>query len=362
MRINLNQTVGILFSIAMVILASCSRDKKESENKKENPISVQVGTPTQQSGEKIIASGQIESKETAAISTRIMGFVSSIKVKPGDKVQKGQLLLTISNGDILAKRAQAQAMVSEAEAALKVAQKDYERYEELYKRQSASTKEFENVTLHYSAVKAKTEMAHQMKNEAEVMLTYTNLVAPFSGVVTQKNIDEGGMANPGVPLLFVEQSGGYHVKASVSESEVGQLKTGMDAEVTIKSTEKSFTGKISEISPSSQFSGGQFQIKVTVPAIEREGLFSGMFVNVSITSKNSSTEQSPLVPASAIIYKDQLSGLYTISEDQTAVLRWVKAGKKIGGEVEILSGLNPKEQFITQSEGKLFSGVPVSVK
>ncbi len=362
MNINLNRPVSILLLIAVVTLASCSGNKKESETKKENPISVQVGTPTLQSGERIIVSGQIESKETAAISTRIMGFVSSIKVKPGDKVQKGQLLVTISNGDILAKREQAQAMVSEAEAALKDAQKDYERYEELYKKQSASTKEFENATLHYNSIKAKTEAAHQMKNEADAMLTYTNLVAPFSGVVTQKNIDEGSMANPGMPLLLIEQSGDYHVKASVSESEVGQLKQGMDAEVTIKSTGKSFIGKISEISPSSQFNGGQFQIKVSVPSVEKEGLFSGMFANVSISSKNSSVDQSPLVPASAIIHKDQLAGLYTVSENQTAQLRWVKVGKKIGNEVEILSGLNPGEKFITQSEGKLFSGVPVLVK
>jgi len=362
MDTNLNRSVGLLLLTAAVTLASCSGNKKESEAKMENPILVQVATPTQQSGERIIVSGQIESKETAAISTRIMGFVSSVKVKPGDKVQKGQLLVTISNGDILAKRAQAQAMVSESEAALKDAKKDYERYEELYKKQSASTKEFENATLHYNSVKAKTEAAYQMKNEADAMLTYTNLVSPFSGVVTQKNIDEGSMANPGVPLLLIEQSGDYHVKASVSENEVGQLKTGMDAEVTIKSTGKTFTGKISEISPSSQFSGGQFQIKVTIPAIEKSGLFSGMFVNVSISSKNSSADQSPLVPASAIIHKDQLAGLYTVSETQTAQLRWVKTGKTYGDDVEILSGLNPGEKFIIQSEGKLFSGVPVLVK
>jgi len=362
MNIRFNQSAGILFLIANVFLTSCSGDKKEKELKKDNPVSVQVGIPTQQSDEKITVSGQIESQETAAISTRMMGFVSSIKVKPGDVVQKGQLLATISNGDILAKRAQAQAMIAEAEAALKDAQKDYERFGELYKQQSASAKEFENASLRYNSVKAKAEAAQQMKNETDAMLAYTNLVAPFSGVVTQKNIDEGSMANPGMPLLTMEQPDDYHVRAFVSEDEVGKLKNGMDAEVTVKSTGKKINGKVSEISPSSQFTGGQFQIKVIIPARENTGLFSGMYVNVNIPLKNDSGVQSLFVPASAIIHKDQLSGLYTVSEDQTARLRWLKVGTAYGNEVEILSGLNPGEKFITQSEGKLYSGVPVSVK
>jgi multidrug resistance efflux pump len=124
----------------------------------------------------------------------------------------------------LAKRAQAQAMLTEAEAALKDAKKDYERYEELYKQKSASAKEFENITLHYNSVKAKVEAAHQMKNEADGMLIYTNLTAPFSGVVTQRNLDEGSTANPGIPILMVEQVGSYEVRASVSEAELPTSK------------------------------------------------------------------------------------------------------------------------------------------
>ena len=347
--------------VATIFLASCSEKKKEREFKKENPVSVSVGVPTQLSGENITVSGLIESQETAAISTRMMGLISSIKVKPGDMVLKGQLLVTISNGDILAKRAQAEAMISEAEATLKDAQKDYERFEQLYKQHSASAKEFENATLRYNSVKAKVEAAQQMKNETDAILSYTNLVAPFSGVVTQKNSNEGSMANPGMPILMIEQSSSYNVRASVSETEVIRLRTGMDTEVMVKSIGKTFTGKISEISPSSQFSGGQFQIKVTVPSTQNEKLFSGMYVNVTIPFKNLKEKQSAFVPVSAIIQRDQLAGLYTVSEDQTAQLRWVKIGKQNGNVVEILAGLNPGEKFITESDGRLYSGVPVSV-
>ena len=355
--------IASLFTFT-ILLSSCSGDHQENDIKLEAPIAVTVAVAGNQINNLIQASGQIESKESAIISTRIMGFITSITVKAGDKVQKGQLLATISNADILAKRGQAQAMITEAEAALKDAQKDYERYEALYKQQSASTKEFENVTLRYNSAKAKAEAAHQMKNEADAMLTYTNLIAPFSGIVTQTMADEGSMANPGVPILVVEQNGVFQVTASVTESDIDNVKEGADADVIIKSNGRKIKGKVHEVSPSSQFSGGQYTIKVSIPESERNGLYSGMYVNVSIQSKEKeqSSESVTLVPTSALIYRDQLVGLYTISESKTAILRWVRLGKKHGDQMEILSGLSANENFILQAESKLYNGVPVQVK
>ncbi|HOX82036.1 MAG TPA: efflux RND transporter periplasmic adaptor subunit, partial [Chryseolinea sp.] len=235
MKIQFALTATLLLTSG-VLFISCSGNNHEGELKKEKPVHVTVASATTQSDNTIQASGQIESKETAIISTRMMGFITNIKVKAGDKVEKGQLLVTINNADILAKRAQAVAMVSEAEAALKDAQKDYERFVQLYEQNSASQKEFENATLRFNSIQAKTEAAKQMQREAEAMLTYANLTAPFSGVITQKNIDAGSMANPGVPILIMEQTGNYQVIASISESDIANVKEGNKVLVTIKST------------------------------------------------------------------------------------------------------------------------------
>src|SRR5688572_21974308 len=353
----------IIFSL---LLTSCSEDKKGDKPETEHPVSVKVQTPSEHSVENITVSGQIESQTTAIISTRVMGFISEIKVKPGDKVQKGQLLAAISNADILAKRAQAQAMISDAEANLKDAQKDYERFEILYQQQSATTKEFETMTMRYTSARARVEAARQMKNESDAILAYTNLVAPFSGVITQKHIDAGSMANPGMPIVTLEKSNSDYVKAYVSENDISKLKYGMDANVTVKSTGKKVRGKVVEISPSSQFTGGQFQIKVIIAAAESSELPSGMYVNVSIPiiigTTNTYGTSRLYVPASAIIHRDQLAGLYTIGSDHTAQLRWLKVGRQLDDDVEVLSGLSPGEKFITQSDGRLYSGVPVSVE
>lgn len=357
MNFKINQIALLAFG---AFLLACSA-KEEDKTIKENAVPVTLGSASVQSADHVTASGQVTSKETAVISTRVMGFVTGFKVKVGDKVQKGQLLVTISNGDILAKHAQAQAMMTEAEAALKDAQKDYERFEELYKQKSASTKEFENTTLHYNSIKAKAEAARQMKNEADAMLTYTNLTAPFSGTVTQRNLDEGSMTNPGMPILMVEQGGLYEVRASVSESDIARVKAGMTAELTIQSIRKKLSGKVLEVSTSSQYSGGQYLIKISIP--NEAELFSGMYVNVSIpVAKVKAVTNNILVPAAALVFKDQLTGIYTISQSSTALLHWVKTGKTYGDQVEILSGLSADERFILQSEGKLYNGVPVSVK
>jgi RND family efflux transporter MFP subunit len=251
--------------------------------------------------------------------------------------------------------------VAEAEAALIDAQKDHERFSELFKKGSASSKEFENAALHYNSIKSKAEAARQMQKEVEAMLSYTNLKAPFSGVVTQKNIDAGNMANPGMPILVIEQTGAYQVKASVAESDIAQIKAGAEAAIVIKSTGKIVKGRVSEVSPSSKFSGGQYFIVISIPEPESTGLFSGMSVNVSIASTSRSSDIT-LVPASAIVHKDQLTGIYTINDNETASLRWVKLGTAYGEYVEVLSGLSAQEKFILASEGKLYNGVPVAIK
>jgi RND family efflux transporter MFP subunit len=293
-----------------------------------------------------------------------MGHITSINVKAGDLVQKGQLLVIISSEDIQAKKAQAQAMVAESEAGLKDAQRDYERFAELFNQQSASKKEFENATLHYNSVKAKTEAARQMQKEAESMLAYTNLRAPFSGVITQKNLNAGSMASPGIPILILEHTGGYKAKVTVSESDIASINAGADAEVVIKSSGRLIKSKVTEVSPSSQFSGGQYLISVRIPDAEKNGLYPGMSVNVTLASSAKMSDRGAivLVPASSLILKDQLTGLYTVSESETALLRWVKLGRTYGDDVEVLSGLSQDEKFILKSEGKLYNGTPVQIK
>ena len=349
---------------AVIGMTSCSSKEKEATAEETKPVSVVIATPSGNNGSGIQLSGKLESENTANISTRVMGYISSIKVKVGDRVQKGALLATISSNDIQAKKAQALAMIAAAEAAYKNAAKDYNRFQALHKLQSASDKELENVTLQYTAAKSNLEAARQGLKEVNAMLSYTNITAPFSGVITQKLADEGSMANPGMPLLILEQNGLLRLSASVSESDVTQIKTGDVAQIDIKSTGKSFQGKITELSPSSQASGGQYMVKIAIPANEQKGLLSGMYANATVVGKSTVAVPSGSiqVPVASIIYRDQLTGLYVVSDKNTASLRWVRLGKVSGDQVEVLSGLNADERYVLQADGKLYNGVKVLEK
>lgn len=362
-----NRTLQLFTAIGLLLISSCSfNEKKGTQTGADTAILVRVNHPAADSKQGLTVSGQVEAGQTANISTRVMGYITKMNVNVGDRVNKGQLLATISNDDMLAKRAQTDAMIAQAEAAFKNAQKDYDRFTALYKEQSASAKELDNVTLQYQSAKAGLEAARQQRNEVNAMLNYTNLIAPFNGIVTQKLMDAGSMANPGMPLLAIERSGSYQVSASVPENEISFIREGVAVTVNIDAIHKSTKGTIAQVAQSSQSSGGQYIIKVNIPDNEKRGLFAGMYANVAIpvtpVAKNTDANNQVMVPLSAIEYKDQLTGLYTIGSNQTALLRWVRLGRTQGNQVEVLSGLAANEQFIVSAEGRLYNGVAVKIK
>lgn len=355
------------FSIFALFAQSCSNSDSVVKTNTDKPIAVTISSTSQQSAHSgIDITGQVESAHSSNIGTRIMGYITKIYVKTGDQVKAGQLLFTVNNSDILAKKSQTGAMLSQAEAALQVAQKDYDRYTALYKQNSASAKELEQVTLQYQSAKANVEASKSMQNEVKAQLTYANVVAPFSGVVTQKLAEEGSLANPGMPIITIEQGGALQVSAWVPESQVASLKIGDKAQMEVASAKKHFDGKVLQINPSSQFSGGQYNIKLSIPLADAKKLFAGMYVKINVQGKELQLKDTSIagvyIPEAALIYRDQLVGVYTVSEQNTAILRWLRLGKKDGGRIEVLSGLSKDETFIMSAEGKLYNGAPVTIK
>ena len=357
---------GALLLSGILLFSSCKGKKETPAAANIAPVAVSTATPGGTVEGGIAISGKVEALQTAQLSTKLMGTITRIYVKTGDRVRRGQTLATISSQDITAKRAQTSAAILEAEANVKNAQKDFERYTNLYNKQSASAKELDNVTLQYNAAKARLEAASQMKNEVNAIAAYSTITAPFDGVVTQRMADEGNMANPGMPLLVVEQNTQLQISATVSEDQVGLLKKGSKAQVEIKAAGKTIECVVNEISPSSQLTGGQFEIKLSIPESQKKDLYAGMYVNVFIPVTGAAVPTQPsgvvLVPTSSLVQNDQLTGIYTISSNNTALLRWVRTGKVYGDQTEILSGLAANETYIQKAEGKLYNGVPVTVK
>jgi RND family efflux transporter MFP subunit len=361
----MKKNIAIL-TLSTFLFLSCRKETKEATNN-EPAIVVKVsGISADNNGEFVTASGKIEAENSANVSTRMMGFVTKVHVKVGQKVSAGQLLVSINNTDLQAKKAQVDASILQATAGYNNAKKDFERFTALFNQQSASQKELDDMTSRYEIAKAALEGAKQMRNEVMAQFSYSNIIAPFSGEVTNTFVKEGDIANPGIPLLSIEGASRMQVTTMVSESDITSIKSGIKAKVLVKSTNEELTGTVTEVSGSAKNTGGQYLVKINLSNARNEVL-SGMFVNVQFPTTNNpqvkkSQSNKVVVPQSALVQQGQLTGIYTIGNKNTAILRWLRIGKTFDNEVEVLSGLSVNEQYIVSAEGKLYNGAKISVQ
>jgi RND family efflux transporter MFP subunit len=347
---------------AALFITSCSSDKKKVST--DNSPAIQVNlrkVALNNKGQFLSVSGKIKAVNSADLSTRMMGFVTKANVNVGDKVTKGQLLISINNTDLQAKKGQINAGITQAKTAFNNAEKNYNRFKNLFESKSITQKEMDDMTANYQIAKAGLESANQMKNEINAQFEYANITAPFSGVVTSKNIEVGVMANPGMSLISIETPGDFEVIAMVPETEISQINTGIEVTVLVKSMNKSLQGKVEEVSTSAKSTGGQYLVKINLEKTDAS-ILSGMFATVQFPIDKKNSSESILIPIDAIVTNGQLSGVYTVSESNTALLRWLRLGRSYGNQVEVLSGLSADESYIISADGKLFNGAKVSVQ
>ena len=217
----------------------------------------------------------------------------------------------------------------------------------------------------YEMASAGLQAAQQMKNEVNAQYRYTNVTAPISGTITAKFAEQGDMASPGMPLLTIESPSSLQAQVLVSEQNITMISNGMPVDVTLKSMNRTVSGTVSEISKSATNTGGQYMVKINIH--NASDLLPGMFVHAQFPFKtsgkiNQDLNETMMIPTSALVENGQLTGVYVVSSQNTAVLRWVRIGKTLGDQVEVLSGLNSKETYIVSSTGKLYNGVKVQVK
>jgi RND family efflux transporter MFP subunit len=357
-------TIGF-FALA-IAAAGCSSNEKKL-NEADKPITVITNkTAASDTGAFVSASGKLVAKNTTNVSTRMMGYITGLHVQVGQQVAQGQLLVSVNNTDMVAKSGQVTAQIAQAQANLNSAKKDYERFQNLYNLQSATAKELDDMRTRYEMAQAGLTAVQQMKKEVNAQFSYSNITAPIAGVVTQTYVKQGDMANPGMPLLTIEAPSQLQATVMVSEYDIAKIKKGMQVQVTLKSTGDVTPGIVSEISMSATNTGGQYVVKVNLNQAAKT-LLPGMFVNVQFPvtrqQNNSGTNSSIVtVPKASLIHNGQLTGIYTISNTNTAVLRWVRTGNTYGDAVEILSGLSADESYIVSADGKLYNGVKVSAK
>lgn len=346
--------------LATLLFSACGSDEPAAPD--ETAVSVQVATAeAAQSGNMQNFPGNVESNNQASLSTIVMGTVTEVPVSVGQRVREGDVLARVKDDQIRAKKMQLEANMVQAKANLENTEKNLNRIRNLYADESATSKELDDISTMYDIAKANVEALEASMREVNEMLEYTVIRAPFHGIVSRKFVSAGDMAAPGHPLVAVADPGTLKITANVPARWIGEISEGDSVTVSISAASIDAADAIlTAVSNAGDPMSRQYAIEaqITDPNMA-ERLKTGMFAEISIRMDG---EASLYIPKSALVQRGQLSGVYTVSDNNRTVLRWVRTGKSAEETIEILTGLTPGEQYIASMEQPLRQGQLVTIQ
>jgi RND family efflux transporter MFP subunit len=287
------------------------------------------------------AVGTVTARTSSTLSSKLMGVVRSVHVHEGDRIKKGDLLVTIDPRQV---RAQLEQALANAE----VAAKEYKRYQQLLKEQSASQQEYDRALARYREAQAAVAAARVSQKDASVR-------APYDGRVVAKLIEPGDLASPGTPFLTVEQQGLFWTDLELPERYIQAVHKGLEVKVKVPALgNREITSTVGRIVPLADARSRSILIKVAMP--QYPDLKSGMFARVAIPLGGSGMV---LVPETAIVEEGQLTGIYKVDKSGIARFRLVRTGKSYGEQVEVVSGLQADERYVSRVPLQMKDGAKV---
>ncbi len=371
---------------AAVLLAACGGDSHSRTAAAPAPA-VPVQVVAAASGDwtdTYEATGTVRARTAAVISAKVMGYVREVRVNPGDRVRAGQVLITVDARDLEANYLRAEAGLEEARAAvpevenavaaakaqLELAQVTHGRMEDLFKKKSISNQEYDESAARLKSAQANYEMAvskghqvnariaqaEQARSAASITRGYSQISAPFDGVVTEKSVDPGSLTTPGAPLLTVERQGAFRLEAQVEESLLGSIRPGHAVTVTLDTLERPVSARVSEIVPAIDPGSRAYTVKIDLPSSPQ--VRSGLFGRAAFPH---GSRRALTVPAGAVIERGQLHSVL-VADNGVARMRLVTTGQRRDGQVEILSGLAEGETLIYPVPTGLADGARVEVR
>lgn len=326
--------VGIL-GLAIVIAWSggflakkTQPDKLESQPGLALPADAQtVEVKAETAPVRVEVVGTTASEEKINLSARIPAYVGEIFASAGDRVKKGQKLIALDDRDIRQKLAAAEAQFGQAKT-------EYERAKQLFEKQATTDQALTAAESMFNAAKAQVE-------EVKVMLTYAQVESPIDGIVTERRIQTGDLANPGMLLLAVYDPLRMRLEAPVPVRLIDRLALGQEVEVSLERPARLLRGQVSEIVSEVDSASRTQLVKVHLEGIEGDVL-PGTFGRLWVAAE---PREALFVPVSAVVQIGQLA-FVQVAQDGRAIRRLVKTGPVRDGRVEILSGLRAGESVV----------------
>ena len=295
--------------------------------------------------------GSVISDDRIQITSRITGYIDEVSVREGQRINKGDLLVSLDSTDIDGAIRQAEAGVNKSRSALKDAQIDFERYEALFKEDSVPENTLRKIRLQRDVSQETLNAALAALETVKAQRQYILIKSPVDGVVVERQKRAGDLATPGFPIISIEAEKSLLFKSFVPESQIQKLEQGDAITVFIDALGKTLTGQISRIVPSGDSVTRSYEIKITLNDLT--ALLPGMFGRVRFQV---GTEISPVIARTVVVERGGLRGAFVVDAEQRAHFRWLRFGREWPDRLQVQTGLSAGERIVANSVSLIHEG------
>ena len=275
----------------------------------------------------------------ATLGTRLMGSVTHVGAREGQAVRAGQVLVRIDARDLAAQSRRLQASAAEAQAMLAEAELQLQRMRALYAEDAAPRAQLDAAETGHARARASVAAASAAAAELDAVASYSELRAPFDGVVARRMVDPGTFVAPGTPLMLVQDTRRLRVSATAAAGAVADLRAGERIEAVIEGVR--VPAVIEGIAPGA---AGLFTVNAIVD--NPDGALPA--TGAAELALPAGVRTTTVLPRAAIRTQGDLTGVL-LRQGEAVVTRWVRLGAERGDSVEVLAGLRPGDRILVPS-------------
>jgi len=312
----------------------------------------------------LVLPGSVQAYYEAPIYARTSGYLKAWHTDIGTAVKKGQLLAEIEAPEVDQQLRQAEADLGTARANYELARSTNDRWQGLLATESVSQQDADQ-----RAGDAAAKSAAQMSAAANVarlreMEGFKRVVAPFAGVVTQRNTDVGALINagqaPGSALFRVADTHRLRIYVQVPQAYAAQVRTGMSASLEFTDHPgQHYSAAVASTAHALDAVSRTLQVELQIDNASGE-LLPGAYVQVTFALPPSSGTLR--VPVNAVIFRGKTPQVATVDEAQRVRLRDIAEGRDFGTEIEVLAGINANDTLVLNPPDSIADGQQVRIQ
>ncbi len=313
--------------VLIAALSACSDKSTESTAaQKTLPPLESITLAPQKIAQEVKYDGVIEAINQATVSAQTSGRVVELPVDVGDYVSKGQLIVRFTDTEQKARAAAAQAQFTEAQAT-------YKRLQEMLAKKLIAKADFDKAEAGFKSAQANLR-------EAQQNLDYTEIHAPYAGIVVSRAVKVGEVVAPGTPLMTGLSLEQLRAQVDIPQQHIGPVRQFKTARIYLDNGHVLETGDL-RIPPSADVQTHSFKVLVNLPEGDHS-LFPGTLVKIGFVVGES---EKLLVPASAVAMRGEVSGIYVLG-DKTLEFRYVNLGSRTSDNLyPVLAGASRDEKI-----------------